>query len=350
MKEFFINLAKGTLLGVVILVPGVSAGTLTVLLNIYEKMITALSGLRKDFKNSFKFLLPIILGIIIGLVGTYFPLQWGLHHAPLPTVLLFLGLMIGSFPKLFKDSVKMGFKKTSIINLLVPAAAVIGICFIPNINNMNLGANMPIHLYFILILLGAVCASALFVPGISGSMVLVIFGLYEPILDTIAGLKVNFGHSIAVLAMFAIGAVIGFFSIVKLMKFFLNKFPRGTYMAITGFVMGSMPAILISFNYASAPINTVQISVGAVLCVVCAVISFLLTYWADKVMKKSAVVAGGEPSSSQDGNFSSEVDNAEFETESNAALTENTDIQTENAVSAVQDTAVQVEDKEELKS
>ena len=288
MKEFFKNLGCGAVIGVAVIIPGVSGGTLAVLLNIYDKLIGAVSNLRRDFKNSIKFLLPVVLGMAIAFVAMYFPLQFALEKAPLPTVLLFIGLMLGTFPKLIKDSAKLGFKKTDIINIIIPLAAVIGICFIPNIGNVSLGVNMHASTYFILILMGAVAACALVIPGVSGSMMLMIFGYYEPILDTLGGLFTNFGHSIVVLGGFALGIVIGFFSIAKLMKLLLDKFPRGTHWAIIGFVVGSIPAILIAFDYSSAPIDAVQIAIGVILGIAGAIGSFAFTCWTENRLKKLA--------------------------------------------------------------
>ena len=288
MREFFKNLGCGAVIGVAVIIPGVSGGTLAVLLNIYDKLIGAVGNLRRDFKNSFKFLLPVALGIVIAFAAMYFPLQFALEYAPLPTVLLFVGLMLGTFPKLLKDSAKLGFKKLDIVNIIVPLAAVIGICFIPNIGNVSLNADMHASTYFILILMGAVAACALVVPGVSGSMMLMIFGYYEPILDTFKGLFANFGHSIVVLGGFALGIVVGFFSIAKLMKLLLDKFPRGTHWAIVGFVVGSVPAILIAFDYSSAPLDAIQIAIGIILCIAGTIASFAFTSWAESRLKKSA--------------------------------------------------------------
>ena len=288
VKDFFKNLGCGAVIGVAVIIPGVSGGTLAVLLNIYDKLINAVGNLRRDFKNSIKFLLPIVLGIVIAFAAMYFPLQFALDYAPLPTVLLFVGLMLGSFPKLFKDSVKLGFKKLDIINIIIPLAAVIGICFIPYIGNVSLNADMPVYTYFILILMGIIAACALVIPGVSGSMMLMIFGYYEPILDTFKGLFTSFGHSALVLALFALGIIIGFFSIAKLMKLLLDKFPRGTHWAIIGFVVGSIPAILIAFDYSSAPLDAIQIAIGVILCIAGAIASFAFTSWAETRLKKSA--------------------------------------------------------------
>lgn len=293
VKEFFKNFGMGAALGVAMIIPGVSGGTIAVLFNVYDKLICAISDLRRDFKNSFFFLLPIILGALVGIAAMYFPLKYAIEYAPMPTILLFAGLMIGSCPKLFKDTYKNGFKWTDIIAVVLPFAFVVGICFIPALGQANLGADMPVWGYFVLILIGAVASCALVVPGVSGSLLLLVFGYYQPILETVSALLTSFGHSLLVLAMFAVGLVVGFFTIAKLMKFLLKKFPRGTGWAILGFVFGSVPAIFLTEEFTSATVDGVHIAIGAILCLAGVIASFALTAYAESRKSKSAHMSGG---------------------------------------------------------
>lgn len=271
VKNFFLNTARGAAIGVAMIIPGVSGGTIAVLMNIYDKIIDAINSLKKEFKKSVLFLLPILLGAALAVCASYFPLKFALEKAPLATVLLFAGLMTGSLPKTLKDGLAKGFKKVNIASALIPLAVVIGICFIPGLGDADLSKSMPVYGYFLLILIGMLGSCALVIPGVSGSMLLLIFGYYNSILNTVSALKDNFGHSLLVLALFAVGILIGFFSIAKIMKLFLTKFPRGTTWAIIGFVIGSIPAILITFpgnfkeEIAANPISTVQVAVGAIL-------------------------------------------------------------------------------------
>lgn len=281
VKEFLKKCGLGAALGIAMIIPGVSGGTIAVLFNIYDKLINAIGGLRKDFKNSFFYLLPIAVGALLGIAAMYFPLKYAIENAPIPTILLFAGLMVGSCPKLFKDTLKKGFKLTDIIAAVLPFAAVMGICFIPSLGQANLGADMPVWGYFVLILIGAVAACALVVPGVSGSLLLLIFGYYQPILDTVSALTTDFGHSLLVLALFAAGLIVGFFTIAKLMKFLLKKFPRGTGWAIFGFVFGSIPAVFLTEEFATAPANTLHIAIGALLCIAGIILSFTLTAYAE---------------------------------------------------------------------
>jgi putative membrane protein len=137
--------------------------------------------------------------------------------------------------------------------------------------------------YFLIVVMGIVGSCALVVPGVSGSMLLMLFGYYNPIMtELVPSLLKTPLHSIVMLALFAVGVIIGFFTIAKLMQFLLKKFPRTTYWAIVGFVIGSIPAVLIVFDYASSPIDTAQIVVGCVLAVMGAVATFVLTQWKPK--------------------------------------------------------------------
>lgn len=285
-------MARGAVIGVAMIIPGVSGGTLAVLMNVYDKLINAISDLRKDFKNSIAFLLPVLLGAVLAVAAMYFPLKYALKYAPFPTVMLFAGLMAGSCPKIIKDGVSRGFKPFDIAAILIPLAAVVGICFIPELGKADLTAQMPVYGYFLLILIGAVASCALVVPGVSGSMLLLIFGYYNPIFDTVSALKTDFGHSLLVLLLFAVGLVVGFFSIAKLMKLLMKKFPRVTGWAIIGFVIGSIPAIFITYNnnfpeFVYTSLNTAHIVIGCVLCVLGIIASYALTAYVEAKNKKS---------------------------------------------------------------
>jgi putative membrane protein len=113
-------------------------------------------------------------------------------------------------------------------------------------------------------------------------MLLVILGYYTPILGLVSALKTSPLHSLLVLVIFAVGVVIGFFTIAKLMQFLLTRFTRATYWAIVGFVLGSLPAILIVFDYANSPINALQISLGILLCILGAIGTYFLTRLSEK--------------------------------------------------------------------
>ena len=280
--KFLVSMLKGAAIGVAMIIPGVSGGTIAVLFNIYENLINAISNLKKDFKNSFLYLLPIVLGMVLAFAAMYFPLKLALKHFPVQTISLFSGLMLGSIPMLFKQSLDNGFKKVDFIAGLITFVLVIGICFIPNMGNVDLSINMPKYGYVLLFLIGILGSCALVIPGISGSMLLLIFGYYEPILDTISELTNNFTHSLAVLASVGLGIVFGFVVVAKLMNYLLTKYKRITYWAIVGFVIGSIPAIFLSYDYTDVSINAITITSSIIVFILGSILSFYLIKLSEK--------------------------------------------------------------------
>ena len=285
-------MAKGGAIGLAMIIPGVSGGTLAVLLGVYDKIIDSVGNIFKKFKESVLFLLPILLGAVLAFAALYYPLKYALLYAPFPTILLFSGLMLGSIPDLVKKSNTNGFKKTDAIGIVLSCALVIGICFIPSIGEVSLGTDMEVWQYFLLLFMGMLASCALVVPGVSGSMLMLIFGYYQPLLDTIHAMRTSFGHSVLVLATFAVGLIVGFFTIAKLMQFLLKKFRRTTYWCIVGFVIGSIPAVIITFfhkygNNLATYLAPWQIAVGVICFVLGAVATFLFTGYAVKHAEKA---------------------------------------------------------------
>jgi putative membrane protein len=287
IKNFFINMAKGAAVGIGMIIPGVSGGTIAVILKIYDKLIEAIGNLFKDFKQSLAVIAPVLIGAVLAFAAAYFPLTYALTNAPLPTVLLFAGLMLGGCPKLVKDASRNGFKKLDAVAIILPLALVVGLCFIPGLGNANLN-NVSVGGYFLLVAIGAVASCALVIPGISGSMLLMILGYYAPLLAGMANI-VSQPQLVWVYLAFILGVVIGFFTIAKLMQWLLNKFPRTTYWAIVGFVIGSIPAIIITFGneygFTHPTVTIVQIVIGILLFVLGTVSSYLLFRLAKKMQK-----------------------------------------------------------------
>ena len=273
------------------IIPGVSGGTVAVLLGIYDKLIESVGNLFKDFKKSFLFLLPVLLGAVIAVGALIYPIGKALEYVPFPTIMLFAGLLLGSIPDLIFTARRNGFKQVDVISVIISFALVVGLCFIPNVGNADLSAGMPVGGYFLLILIGAVASCALVVPGVSGSMLLLIFGYYDQIIATFSALTTDFGHSLLVLALFALGLVVGFITIAKLMQFLLNRYRRATFWAIVGFVMGSVPAVIITFfkDYgaqAEVYLTPLQSSLGVILFVAGGIATLLLTRLAQRKAKQ----------------------------------------------------------------
>ena len=246
--SFLFDVLRGVGIGIAFIIPGFSGGSVAALLGVYERIVNAVADIFKHFKKSIVTLLPILLGMLIGIAALILPIQWGLHHYPIPTVTLFVGLAIGGIPSVGEKLKGARFHWKYALALLIPMLAAAALCFLPLAGDVDL-----LHLnaggYFLLILIGIVGSSALVIPGISGSMLLLIFGYYNPIVELVTKNLLhgsNVGISFGVLGLLAVGIVVGFFAISVLMKFFLKKCPRGTYYSILGFIVGSIPAVYVS--------------------------------------------------------------------------------------------------------
>lgn len=243
LKNFISNCAKGVAIGVSMIIPGFSGGTIAVLMNIYDKLLEAVTGIFKNFKKSILFLLPIIIGAVLGFVGLVVPLEYGLSHIPLIIVSLFVGLIIGGIPFIYKK-VQGKENLVSIIVGVLAMALTISLCFIKggisiDFSSLNVGS------FLYLILAGALASIALVAPGISGSMTLMVLGVYTTIITSLKEILSfeNLVHNALLLIPLAIGLVVGFFLMSMLMKYLLLKHTTSTYFAILGFIIGSIVTI-----------------------------------------------------------------------------------------------------------
>ena len=247
VKTFFTDIIYGMLIGIAFIIPGFSGGSIAAILGIYEKLIDAIADIFKNFKKSVLTLLPVAIGMVAGVLALLFPLGWALEAFPIPTVCIFVGLAFGGLFSI-TDKTKGKPSATNIIALIIPLLFALALSFLPvsadvNLLNLNFGG------YVLLFLVGLIGSAALVIPGISGSMLLLILGYYNPIISIATDHLLkgrDIGVSIAVLGTTGAGIVIGFFIISIIMKILLAKCPRGTYFAIIGFIVGSIPTVFIS--------------------------------------------------------------------------------------------------------
>lgn len=297
---FFCDVLRGVGIGVAFIIPGFSGGSVAAILGVYEKLVGAIADFFKHFKTSFMTLLPIVLGMILGIAALILPIQWGLKHYPIPTVSLFVGLALGGLPSVtekLKGENAEGGKPTwkHLLACLIPLAVAASLSFLPLAGEVDL-FSLNFGGYLLLVVIGAVGSAALVVPGISGSMLLLIFGYYNPVVQLITenflrGL--NVGVSILVLACLAVGLVAGFFGISVLMKYLLRKFPRGTYFAIWGFIVGSIPAVYASTVRESGTLlmgNPWYWVVAVIMLIAGFALSLLLVLWSRKSRNKGSAV------------------------------------------------------------
>lgn len=289
VKNWFRRFFAGMGIGVGAAIPGVSGAAIAVIFKVYEDIITAVNNFRKRFGYAIAVLVPILLGIICAVIPCIILFSFAFEHFLFLLISLFAGFLLGSFPGV-SDEVK-GVKpnKKQIIIIIIGALFVIGLgamsVFLGDAFNLQGTFDiMPWWLYLVLIPVGALAAVALTVPGLSGSLILLIIGFYRPLVDHAKGwggeiIHGDFSHIGQLLGMigcFAIGCLIGVVLVSKIMTVLLRKWHDSTFFGIIGFILGSI--VVLFFNYES--VNYYKYWLGMTLPEH-AIIHPYLTWWVE---------------------------------------------------------------------
>lgn len=241
------DVVKGFIVGTANVIPGVSGGTLMLVLGIYEKLIGSLSNITKQFKKSIITLLPILLGVLIAIVTMSRVITDCLVKYPFPTVMLFFGAVLGGLPMLFKRVKKEPVKPAYIGILAITFALVVSLLFLGQSGNADLSHMNPWK-FLVVIFMGAIGSATMVIPGVSGSALLMTFGYYHPIYGAIGDLTKSGsdkGHDLIIAAAFAIGVVLGIWGVAKLINMLLTKYEVPSYWGIIGFVIASALVIIV---------------------------------------------------------------------------------------------------------
>jgi putative membrane protein len=236
LRNNLVIMLKGFIIGSSMSVPGVSGGTMAILLGIYDKLIGAISNFLKDIKGNTLYLMKFCIGAGAGIGSLAFVIKWLLEKFPLPVSVFFLGAVIGGIPALYKRTKESQLKISSGIYFLIGLGVVISIGFIP-IGNFDISTGSGITHYLMLLVTGVIIALALVLPGISTSHMLLVLGMYDAMLLAIT--EIN----IAYIGILGVSTLIGIFLITKPIEWMMNKFPHQTYCMIIGFVLGSTSEI-----------------------------------------------------------------------------------------------------------
>lgn len=295
--KFLIRMIKGAIIGVANVIPGVSGGTMAVTMGIYDKMIESLNNLFKKFKKSFLYLLPIILGMAVGIVGFTYIIPYCLEHFAFQTSMTFAGLIVGGMPMIFAATGKAVKKKgdsgkinpVHIICFLIMCALAIWLTLSGGENVSAENLVLDFKTVAILFGLGALCAAAMVIPGISGSLLLMLFGYYTAIMTTIkafvSAVKAfdgsAIGHNALLILPFGIGCIVGILLISKIINWLFKKFESYTYFAIIGLVGASLFAIF--YKMQSQVFTPVVIIVGVVLFIVGCIFTYFFCKKTEKM-------------------------------------------------------------------
>ncbi|HDD7216405.1 TPA: DUF368 domain-containing protein [Staphylococcus aureus] len=275
MQQFkWINILKGFAMGTSDLVPGVSGGTIALLLGIYNQFIASISGIfSRRFWPSFTFLIPIIIGMLLamGSLSNLFNYLLSQHH--IPTMFFFGGLIIGIVPYLLKISNYKTSFTTKHYMMVIAGIAILIVITLMNNGDKHAGETLTLSTGLIIkyFIAGMCASSAMLLPGISGSFMLLVFGVYGTVMLAISEVvKLNF-TGLPILLAVGFGVLAGFIISSKIIQYFLTHHKLMTFALIIGFVVGSLFAV-----FPGLPTNIVMRFVSLVVFIIGFIVSLTL--------------------------------------------------------------------------
>jgi putative membrane protein len=276
MKTHLFNFLKGICIGIANVIPGFSGGTMAVMLKIYDLFVYAFANIFNDFVNVIKKCWSLFIGIGVGVLLALVTIVKLLEVIPFITIMFFVGLILGSIPTIYQNSKQGKLKIIDIICLLLAIGVMVALPLIKTNNEVAISYNWWI--YPIMLVLGIICSSAMVIPGVSGSLVLMAFGYYAFFMATLKDYLINifnFSHEsywnmFFIIICFAIGCIIGIVFISKLIIKLTNKYPKTVYFTILGLLLASPFSIIFStfkeyeliFNVPTIIFSIISLSLG----------------------------------------------------------------------------------------
>ena len=261
LKLFLIRLFQGALIGLGAVLPGISGGVLCVVFGIYKPIMELLSNPFKALKKHARMLLPVLIGLVIGFLGVAKILGFLLNRYPDASVCVFVGLILGMLPYLFRESRKKGVSGKDYIALGVAFVIVLALLLTLQFVSVTITPNVGWYLFC-----GFCLALSIIAPGMSFSTLLMPLGLYTPFIDGIG----NFDFSVLIPG--GIGALVTVILFARLVNYLLNRYYSTISHAIIGIVIAATLPIIpyASFvsSISSGIINTVCLVGGVAAALV----------------------------------------------------------------------------------
>jgi len=230
----------GLVLGITTAIPGVSTGTMAVVFNVYDRLIQTITPSIKKILAAWKFWLPLVIGGMAGIFLFSKVITFLFNNYFIPANWFFIGIILGSLPMVYKKVTQSG--------KAFPALSSIVCCILAFIVMVVMAMNKPAEgsvsytvltpqVFVILFAGGALAAIAMIIPGISGSFLLLVIGLYRTAVQAVSDLNIQ------IILPVALGAIVGILSGAAFVRFLLAKVPKETYGAVLGLVAGSVLVI-----------------------------------------------------------------------------------------------------------
>ena len=252
-----LRVLQGVLIGVSAVLPGISGGVLCVVFGIYKPVMELLSNPLRNFKTHVPKLLPVIVGMGVGFLGVAKILAFFLETYPDPSVCLFIGLIVGMLPSLFREAGEQGRPNGSWVSMGVAFVFILALLISLNLFSVSIAPNFGWYLFC-----GFCLALSVIAPGMSFSTLLMPLGLYTPFVDGLGNL--NF----SVIVPAGIGAVITVICLAKAVDALFDRFYPYAFHAIIGIVIAATIMIVPFGSFAvsvgAAAVNIVCLAVGVI--------------------------------------------------------------------------------------
>ena len=271
ISAFLIKVLQGALIGLGAVLPGISGGVLCVIFGIYKTIMEFLADPFRKLKSHFPKLLPIGIGGVIGFLGIANVLSFLLDKYPAPSVCVFIGLITGMLPSLFREAGEQGRSKASFVSMGIAMVLIFALLISLQVFSVQITPNFVWYLFC-----GFCLALSVIAPGMSFSTLLMPLGLYEPF---VAGI----GHmDFAVLIPGGIGALATVILFAKAVDALFNKHYSVSFHAIVGVVIAATVMII--------PFESFTASVAScVVNIICLAAGIVTALFLDKFNQKFAV-------------------------------------------------------------
>lgn len=268
VMDWVLRFVKGLFIGTGFILPGVSGGALAAVFGIYERIISFLAHITKDFKKNVLFFIPVGLGGVAGVVLLSFALSFFLENYETQVVWFFIGCILGTLPTLWKQAGKKGRKGYHWV--IMGVSAVLGYIGLRLLANLSGGA-VPLN-FGTWMLAGAIIGLGVLVPGLSPSNFLMYMGMYTPMVNAFKNLEI-----LTVLPL-GLGGLLCVLAFSRLMDYLLGKIYSGMFHFILGIVFASTAMIIpLDYNYLSG---------GGAVCLVACLAGVALGLWMGRLEAK----------------------------------------------------------------
>lgn len=261
------QLIQGIVIGIANIIPGVSGGTMMVAMGLYDKLIYAITHIKTQFKQSLKLLIPILIGAGIAVVLLSKIFTFLLTNYQIPTNFAFCGLIAGSLPFMLQKVKGSKVNVSKSIIFLIFFALVIVMALLGEKSTKTADISFSFINVLKLFFVGIITAGTMVIPGVSGSLILMLLGYYDVILKVISDfVNYLFNFNIdgiltgfSVLIPFGIGIIVGIIVIAKIIEIIFKKAEVYAYYGIIGLILASPIAILLKTDWTGLSIVSIII-------------------------------------------------------------------------------------------